>query len=141
VSKLGNKTRSFSLVCLLCGMQISHIKLCFCRVPACGPPKTFLLSFVCSPNWGGLSTFPTVLPGALCCFFYKFKIYYFWISPGLLTVVCCYPPFPFHAIHLLLHLMFCFRFMEMQESADCLNLPSFFPFLNIIVIIFGSAGV
>jgi hypothetical protein len=75
------------------------LKLYFCRTLECVPVKlseAFIFLF-CLKLWvffgGGWRDFPTSLPFCLasdirvCCFFYKCKVQYLLISPGLLFTV------------------------------------------------------
>jgi hypothetical protein len=88
VRKLGCARDPFSGIAG-CVIAISHLKLYFCRVPACLPvqfAEAFLFFFAYSFSWDGEFS-PSLLfcllsYAKVCCSFYKSKVSYFWFSPG-----------------------------------------------------------
>jgi hypothetical protein len=133
---------------LLCGVQICRLKHYFffadCLLACLWSflRLCFYLLLEAPLQWEG-NSFPSLpfyleLYVRLHCFFYKSNVPYFWISPGLTAYCSCLhsPAFlPYHLpFSVATHLMFCFRFMEMQPSAGMFlihhppsNLPHSFP--------------
>jgi hypothetical protein len=115
---------SFLWVCMLHSvLYISHLVFHFCTVKdgvhlGIFQRLTFSLLLVAPRDSPPSLLFWSVLYVRVCCFFYRSKVQYLWISSGFCFLLPSLD-FPDHEPEPQTW-WFCFRFVEMQESAACL---------------------